>query len=319
MARLADIIVPEVFYPYSVEQTAEKSRLIGSPLVVQTDELNQLAGGGGNAVNMPFFTDLTGDDLGWDEAAETPGRIGTGQDVAWIHLRKKAFESSQLAAYKSGEDPMEAIAGLVGQYWARRQQAALISSLQGVFAAATMAGSLNDQTGNAIDRTVAINTLGLMGDEIDSLGYIFMHSKIFWQLQAQEQIQFIVPSEIDTTLGGEDGMLPTYIGKRVIVDDGMPQITANNYLTVFAGAGAIGYGEGEMDPDDAIMTDKDILSGLDYLATRRIFIMHPLGVAWTGTPAGATATNIELATGANWTRRYEQKNVRLAATITLAV
>ena len=72
MAFLADVIVPEIFVPYSVELTAQKSLLLSSAMVERNSELDRLAGGGGNNVNMPFFTDLSGDDLIWDETAENP-------------------------------------------------------------------------------------------------------------------------------------------------------------------------------------------------------------------------------------------------------
>ena len=318
MAFLADIIVPEIFVPYAVELTAQKSLLLSSAMVERNSELDRLAAGGGNNVNMPFFTDLTGDDLVWDETAEVPGRIQTAQDVAAIHYRKKAWNSSQLAKYKSGDDPMGEIANLVASYWARRMQASLISTLTGVFASATMlAEHVNDQNAAPMDRTVAVNTLALLGDEINALGFMFCHSTVYWNLVAQEQINFIVPSEIDTTLGGVDGQIPTYLGKIVIVDDTVPSNAgAGPYTTYFAGAGAIGYGEADMDPSDAVKTDEDILAGTEIMANRKVYILHPFGVRWGGTPAGAAPTNVELETAASWTRVYERKNVRLAAAIT---
>ncbi len=318
MAFLADIIVPEIFVPYAVERTAQKSLLLSSAMVERNNELDRLASGGGNNINMPFFTDLTGDDLVWDETAEVPGRIQTAQDVATILYRKKAWTSSQLAKYKSGDDPMGEIADLVADYWARRMQTALISTLTGVFASATMlAQHVNDQNATPMNRTIAVNTLALLGDEINALGFMFCHSTVYWNLVAQEQINFIVPSEIDTTLGGPDGQIPTYMGKIVIVDDSVPSNGgAGPYTTYFAGAGAIGYGEARMDPGDAVKTDEDILAGTEFLVNRRIFILHPFGVRWGGTPAGSAATNAELAVGASWTRVYERKNVRLAAAIT---
>jgi len=46
---------------------------------------------------------------------------------------------------------------------------------------------------------------------------------------------------------------------------------------------------------------------------RRRFVLHPRGVKWVGSPAGSSATNAELATGTNWVRVYEPKNVRIVA------
>lgn len=318
MAFLTNVIVPQIFTPYSVERTAAKSLLLSSALVERNEELDRLAGGGGNNVNMPFFTDLSGNDLIWDETAEVPGVITTSQDVSVIHYRKKAWNSSQLAKYKSGDDPQSVIADLVADYWGRAMQRVLIDTLRGVFASALMtAEHVNNQVATPMNRTIAVNTLRLLGDEINALGFVFMHSTVYWNLVAAEEINFIVPSEIDTTLGGPDGQIPTYLGKIVIVDDGLPNNPATpSYTTYFAGAGAIGYGEAALDPEDATKTDEDILAGTEILANRRVYILHPFGVRWQGAPAGASPSNTELAVGTNWLRVYERKNVRLAAAIT---
>ena len=57
--------------------------------------------------------------------------------------------------------------------------------------------------------------------------------------------------------------------------------------------------------------------GVDYLINRQHFLLHPRGVAWTDavvtqdTPMNPS--NEDLANGANWTRVYEAKNVRIVA------
>ena len=180
-----------------------------------------------------------------------------------------------------------------------------------------LAEHVNNQVATPMNRTIAVNTLALLGDEINALGFMFCHSTVYWNLVAQEQINFIVPSEIDTTLGGPDGQIPTYMGKIVIVDDTVPNNPATpSYTTYFAGAGAIGYGEAALAPEDALKTDEDILAGTEIMAHRRVFILHPFGVRYSGAPAGSSATNAELEAGASWARVYERRNVRLAAAIT---
>ena len=50
------------------------------------------------------------------------------------------------------------------------------------------------------------------------------------------------------------------------------------------------------------------------LINRRRFILHPRGVKFTSASvAGDSPTNAELATGTNWTRVFENKNVRVVA------
>lgn len=69
-------------------------------------------------------------------------------------MRGKAWRTNDLAKALSADDPMRAIGDLVAAYWARRQQATLLSTLKGVFGAAStkMTGSLDiisAETGNA--------------------------------------------------------------------------------------------------------------------------------------------------------------------------
>jgi len=42
-------------------------------------------------------------------------------------------------------------------------------------------------------------------------------------------------------------------------------------------------------------------------------IMHPRGFKWTGTAAQDTPSNTELASGANWAKVFESKNIPIVA------
>ena len=103
--------------------------------------------------------------------------------------------------------------------------------------------------------------------------------------------------------------IPTYLGKRVIVDDGCP-VANGVYTTYIFGQGAIGYGEGAAPVPTE--TTRDALSGDDILINRRHFILHPRGVRWLDQAvADRSPTNAELANPANWLRVYDAKNVRM--------
>ena len=53
------------------------------------------------------------------------------------------------------------------------------------------------------------------------------------------------------------------------------------------------------------------LAGTDVVITRKGWISHVRGVKYVGTPAGATPTNAELASGAAWTRVWDKKDIRV--------
>ena len=96
--------------------------------------------------------------------------------------------------------------------------------------------------------------------------------------------------------------------KRVIIDDSCP-VASGVYTTYLFGPGAIGLGNGAAPVPTE--TDRDSLAGDDILINRKHFILHPRGVKWVGTAAGASPTNTELTTGTNWSKVYEDKAIRM--------
>lgn len=308
--KIADVIVPEVFNPYVIERTAELSALVRSGIIVKDPELDKLALAGGRLINMPYWKDLSGDDEVLDDnGALTPGKITAGQDVAALLMRGKAWSVSDLAKALSGDDPMKAIADLVAEYWARQRQKTLLATLKGVFSAPSMAGNILDISGETgevskINGTSFIDAKNKLGDASDKLTAVVMHSSVFAALEKQNLIQYIPNSE---------GIVefPSYMNKRVIVDDGAP-LEAGVFTTYLFGEGAIGEGNGEAPVPTE--TDRDSLAGEDILINRQHFLLHPRGVKFTDTTVvKASPSNTELALAANWNRVYENKNIRIVA------
>jgi hypothetical protein len=128
-----------------------------------------------------------------------------------------------------------------------------------------------------------------------------MHSAVVATLVKQGLIDYRPDAEGRPTI-------PTYLGKDVIVDDGMP-VASGVYTSYLFGQGAFGYGEGN--PPVPTETDRDSLQGEDILINRRHFVLHPRGVKWIGTPAGVSPTNAELQDDDNWQRVYNAKNIRI--------
>ncbi|QCX32461.1 coat protein [Caloramator sp. E03] len=314
ITKIQDVIIPEVFNPYVIQRTAELSALYQSGILSHTPEFDRLASAGAKTINMPFWNDLTGDDeVLSDNSALTPDKITAGQDVAVILRRGKAWAVNDLAANLAGDDPMRAIADLVAGYWARQMQRTLLSLLNGVFASNSMTGNLHDvsaATGDAAKFTggTFIDAVQKLGDAKDKLTAIIMHSAVEASLAKQNLIQTVQPSDGSPSI-------KTYMGKRVIVDDGCPYDSGTGIFTTYIfGEGAIAYGSGNPVGFVATETDRDSLAGEDYLINRKTFILHPRGVAFTSASvAGSSPSNAELATAANWNRVYENKNIRIVA------
>jgi len=310
--KISDVIVPEVFNPYVVQRTMELSAIFQSGIAQRTPEFDRLASAAARTVQMPFWGDLSGDDeVLSDNNALTPVKIQAQKDEAVILRRGRAWGANDLAANLAGDDPMRAIADLVAAYWARRYQSALISTLTGVFASPGMAELVHDisgQTGDAsvISAKTTVDAAQKLGDAKSQLTAIVMHSATEASLAKQDLIEYVKPSTGSIEV-------PTFLGKRVIVDDGVPYDSDTGaYTTYLFGPGAVAYGEGNPVGFVPTETDRDSLAGEDYLINRRTFILHPRGVRFTsGSVAGVSPTNAELASGTNWSRVYEPKAIRV--------
>ena len=92
-----------------------------------------------------------------------------------------------------------------------------------------------------------------------------------------------------------------------------PEVATKVYTTYLFAKGSIGRGEGTPVSLTSTETDRDSLAGEDILVNRRAFVIHPMGIKWVGNPSGVTPSNSELATGTNWVRVYESKNIGLVA------
>lgn len=310
VTKIADVIVPEIFTPYVIEKTAEKSKILQSGIAIANPKLNELVTAGGLTMNMPYWQDLSGDDeVLSDQTPLTPGKINAEKDIACLLMRGRAWGANELAGALAGSDPMAAIADRVSDYWARKEQKILVSVLAGAFGAQGMSDHILDKSTEVISGNIVLDGKQLLGDNADQLQAIMMHSAVYTELQKQNLIEYTTTSDGKITI-------PTYLTYSVIVDDGMP-VTGSGankvYTTYLFARGSIGRGEGTPVSLTPTETDRDSLAGEDILVNRRALVMHPMGIKWVGEAAGVTPSNAELATGSNWKRVYESKNIGMVA------
>lgn len=327
VTRIEDVIVPEVFMPYVVNKTTEKSRLVQSGIIQNSPAFDAKVNGEGRTVNMPFWNDLDGEDtvVHGDGSELVPGKLTTGQDVATKIIREKAWSYDDLIPFLAGSDPSSVIGDLVADYRVRRWQAQLISTLKGVFKIASMAGNTLDlHIASGGGTPTSVNTLnGLtfidakqkLGDSKEFLTAIMMHSAVEALLSKLDLIDFIPNSQAA-------GVIKVFQGLEVIVDDGCPVevIDAKNVYTSYLfgkGAIALGNGKGNTPVDGGIGTwetefGRASLKGESHVIFRWKNIMHPRGVKFLDAAvASKTPTNVELETAANWLRVYDPKNIRV--------
>ena len=310
---LQDIINPTaLFENYVVNRTSELSAIFQSGIITRDSKFDQLASEAAQVHNMPFFTDLNGDSEDIVEGTSlTEAKIGSKMDTSTTIRRAKMWGATDLSAQLAGTDPMSAIGDLVAGFWARDHQKELLNILDGEFAATSMSDHVLDISGKtgkaaAFSGEAFIDAMQLMGDARNSLTAVVMHSATKSYLDKLNLIQTIRQSDAVS--------FDTYMGRRVIVDDSCPA-AAGNYTTYLFGEGAIAYGVGSPVGLVPVEVDRDKRkgSGVNYLISRKAFIMHPRGVAWKNkTRAHAeSVSRAELKDAGNWERVYEPKQIRI--------
>ena len=326
----SDIIIPEIFTPYVIEQTTQRDAFLASGVVAPMAELN--ATEGGDFVNVPFFSaNLSGDfEVLSDSSSLTPGKISTDKQIGVILHRGRAFESRDLAALAAGSDPMAAIGQKIGAYIANQRQKDLLACLDGVFGSINANDSNSAFFGLTIDSESGDTPTGLspkhvakarsiLGDQGDKLTAVCMHSKVYYDLVERKMVDYVLASDgnggsatasggtIAPAYAGGNDTVPTYCGLRVIVSDDVSTTgsgSSTEYSTYFFTAGAVASGE---QAGLTTETDRDILAKSDAMAIDLHYTYHPVGSKWAVTTVNPTRSQLQ--TVGNWSKVYETKNI----------
>lgn len=342
ITQISDLVVPEIFTPYVQQLTEEKSRIVSSGAAVRDPLLDEQLAGGGLTFNIPSFKDLDddADNVSSDEADDritggsnnsSPKKTGTAQETAVRLSRNQSWSSADLAAALIGPDPMDSIAQRVATYWARRQQAAFIATVTGIFAdndavpggTEHVQGDLtNDISGAGYTAGVTdfsapafIDAAVTMGDSMGDLSMVAVHSIVYARMQKNNLIDYIPDATGQV-------QIPTFLGRTVIVDDNITS-SAGVFHTWLFGAGAIRMGMGSPKVPTETKRDPDAGNGggSEILYNRVEWSMHPAGHRYIGTapnggPSNAATTN-NLANAGSWIRAYtERKQIKMARLIT---
>ena len=328
--RLSDIIVPRRFNRYTIQRSVEVNALVRSGIMVRTPQMDALAEAGTKTIDMPFWNDLTGNSTVMDDANPvTLDKLTTGTDIAAVNNRTKAWGHSDLVGLLTAEDPAAATGDMVADFWDRDMTDILLSTLAGVFGAASMSGNVYDistedagavEEENMFTATSFIDAVQLFGDNKSKLTALAMHSDVQAHLEKLDLIDF----ERDSN-GNRIG---SYRGFPIFVDDQIAPVVgsedANIYTSYIFGRGAfaLGFGVNAMNatPDGCIgnLGTEFVRAGLNHVSgmiNRRRFILHPRGVKYTSASQSLQAgpSNAELATSSNWVRAYTNRNIRMIA------
>lgn len=331
--RLSDIIDVVVYQDLPQVNGPEKTAFFESGIVTRTPVLDALASAAGKTAELPFWNDLDGSvevNYSTDNPASsaTPQKITQGEQIARKAFVNQGWQAADLASELAmGGTAMEAVRAKTSMYFQRQWQRRLVAATNGILAdnVANDSGdmvvdvaseSIAGQSASTLfNRDAFTEAVYTMGDAATSLSAICVHSAVMSQMVKNDDIDYIPDSQGRLTI-------PTYMGMRVIVDDGMT-VTAGTtdgfkYTSVIFGAGAFGYGVGM--PEVPVEVEREAAQGdgggIETLWERNTWLLHPFGFQQTGTPAGLSFTQAELAAAAQWDRILERKLVPISFLVT---
>lgn len=337
ITELENVIVPEIFLPYVQNRTTEKSRLIQSGALQVSERLNASLAGEGTTFNQRFFKDLDRDEENTSSASDptdsTPGGINSGREIQVRLARNKSWGSADLLDSLISPDPMEAIGDLVAGYRANRLQRAFVATVNGMFAMnaaapVTTGDKASTHTQNDMTRDISgtvfadgttnfnpagiIAASGTMGDSLNELSLMMVHSVVYQRMQLLNLIDYIPDARGEV-------MISTYMNREVIVDDSMPSPSNGVYETWLVGVGAfqLGIGTSKVPLEFERKPASYQGGGSETMFHRWENIIHPVGHAWVGTAAEGGPQNSGLASAANWARVFpERKQIKVARLLT---
>ncbi len=349
ITSISDVVVPEIFTAYTQQITEEKSRIIQSGVMARDASLDALLVGGGLTFNIPSWKDLdndeervstdtssifdgyTGDLSGLpsgDYAQDPdPHKIETATEIAVRMNRNNSWSTSNLAAALAGADPMQAIASRVSAYWTRRLQVGFISMMTGVIAdndANDSGDYTNDISGGGFIDGVTnfsaeafLDTALTMGDSQEDLTAVMVHSVVYNRMQKNNLIDFIPDANGVVNI-------PTFLGREVLVDDGMTNAGGVYESWLFGnGFARMGVGSPNLPTEVDRKAGAGNGGGQDVLYNRVEWMFHPNGHAWVGTstadggPANSGSAGSDLDEAASWDRRWsERKMIKFARLVT---
>jgi hypothetical protein len=330
--QISDIAFdPDVYASYMQENDPALNAFLASGALVSDATLNARAMGEAEITTIPFWKDLDNSDenISSDNPATmaTPDKIETGKMVArTVHINN-LWETMNLAAEISAQEPMLQIQSRTNTYWVNRMSDRLQGTQTGLFLEneAGTGDMIIDVSTEDGDNAVAANKWSFetfvdgystMGENANKLALLAVHPEVMKTMRKENNIEFIQDSVTGLSI-------PMYNGLRVIEDKKQPVIagttTGFRYVSTIYGAGAFALGEALAKRPVAVEFDEKAGNGagLETLAERKQWIIHPGGYAWQeATVAGQSPTVAECALPANWARQFERENVALAFIVT---
>ena len=309
----------EVFTGMMQEKDYWKSPIIVSGIVQQDSSIMDLIGEKGNVATIPIYKPLDANESGMEPlnndglTNNTPVEISGDKQTCMLIQRMKAFKAKDFTKELTGADPLTLIRNKIAGYYAQVWESELMNIAKAVLGVADLSGHVLDLATESKEieaGTIYDAEQAALGDMAEGLGLIVMHSAIYTQYKKMNMVEFdkytvngVIKQEIT---------LPTIAGKHVLVTDNYTK-NDSTYLTYLFGEGAF-LSCDKTNYENQYTTDYDpeTSAGIEKFYTKQGKVLHPNGLSLAvDNIAKESPTKAELGTVANWSLKYNAKNVKM--------
>lgn len=315
--RLTDIFIADYYATLDPVNSPELTAVYSSGIITRNPALDDIASNGQGTGTLSYWQDLDANEepnVSTDDPDKKGkvGKVTQGTMKARTLYLNKAYAVTDLTAELASSEPMQQIRNRFSTYWTRQWQRYLIGAARGVIATnvANNGSDMIVDAGADVDADAFIDAAYTAGDAAGQFGALGVHSTVMKRMVKLDLIEYLKDSEGKI-------ILATYMGKPIFMDDSL-KMTNGQYLSMFFGQGAFGYGVGN--PTTPVELERAASSGngggMETLWERQTYLLHPAGFKWKGEDdpnKSPTATNF--ATASNWERVFERKQVPFAAVI----
>jgi hypothetical protein len=328
---ITNIYNPKTFARRAQEEQIKLNRFLASGIAVSDGALQAQIAQGGDLGELTNFGALTTGEPNYSNddptKLSTPANITSGTQSFRVYHRNKSWSTMDLARELALQDPVGAITGRIGRYWATDDEQRILGSLLGILAdnvandngdmlidvATDSSASVTDNERIGGERV--IDALQTLGDHKNSITTMAIHSAIHARLQKQQLIDYI--RDADNNI-----MFETYMGKRLIVDDSLPAVAGSNRITytcILFAPGVVATANGRVLVPSEIdrVASSGTGGGQDIIYSRIANVWHPVGFSFlsdtmttVGNKKHATYAQLQLAD--NWNRVFQRKNIPIA-------
>nr|UWG04488.1 MAG: coat protein [Bacteriophage sp.] len=310
----------EVFTGMMQEADYWKTPIIASGIVQQDSSIMDLIGEKGNVATIPIYKPLDANESGMEPlnndglTDNTPTEISGDKQTCMLIQRMKAFKAKDFTKELTGADPMTLIRNKIAGYYAQVWEIELMNIAAAVLGVSALSDHVLDLASK--DKQIEAGTIydveqAALGDMADGLGLIVMHSMIYKQYKKLDMVDFD-----KYTVAGmiKDAItLPTIAGKHVLVTDSYTKDSSGNYLTYLFGEGAfLSCDKNNYENQYTTDYDPETSAGVEKFYTKQGKVLHPNGLSLAvDNIAKESPTKAELGTAANWSLKYNTKNVKM--------